>query len=71
VRSFKSTVTKRINEIHLRESAQLWQPRYYDRIIRSGKELQHIRDYIANNVISWEYDNENPEDVPMLLNSEE
>jgi putative transposase len=71
VRSFKSAVTKRINEMHVRESAQLWQPRYYDRIIRSEKELQNIRDYIANNVITWTYNKENPEDVPLFLKGEE
>ena len=64
VRSFKSAVTKRINEMHVRESGQLWQPRYYDRIIRSEKELQNTRDYIANNVITWAFDKDNPEDVP-------
>jgi REP element-mobilizing transposase RayT len=50
---------------------QLWQPRYYDRIIRSEKELQNIRDYIANNVVPWAFDKENPEDVPLFLKSEE
>ncbi|MCX6122782.1 MAG: transposase [Ignavibacteriales bacterium] len=70
VRSFKSAVTKRINEMHLTGDAQFWQPRYYDRIIRSENELQNIRDYIANNVVTWAFDKENPEDVPLFLQSE-
>jgi len=70
VRSFKSAVTKRINEMHLTGDTQFWQPRYYDRIIRNEKELQKIRDYIANNVITWAFDKENPEDVPLILKSE-
>jgi hypothetical protein len=41
----------------------LWQPRYYDRIIRNEKGLNNIRDYIANNVITWAFDKETPEDV--------
>ncbi len=65
VRSFKSAVTKRINEMHLTGAGDtpLWQPRYYDRIIRNEKELNNIRDYIANNVITWTFDKETPKDV--------
>ena len=53
--------------MHLREGKHLWQPRYYDRIIRNEKELNNIRDYIANNVVTWAFDKENPEDVPLFL----
>ena len=65
VRSFKSAVTKRINETHLTGAgdAPLWQPRYYDRIIRNEKELNNIREYIANNIITWMFYKETPEDV--------
>jgi REP element-mobilizing transposase RayT len=70
VRSFKSAVTKRINEMHLTRGTQLWQPRYYDRIIRSEKELQNIQDYIAHNVFTWMSDKKKPEDVPILQKSE-
>ena len=54
VRNFKSTVTllsrKEYPEI------QIWQSRFYDRIIRNEKELQLIRKYIQNNPIQWEVD---------------
>jgi putative transposase len=70
VRSFKSAVTKRINEMHLKDDVPTWQSKYYDHIIRSEKELQTIRDYIANNVITWVFDMENPEEVPLFLRSE-
>jgi len=63
VRSFKSAVTKRINEMHLIGNAPLWQSRYYDRIIRSEKELQNIRDYIANNVLTWAFETEQPDNI--------
>jgi REP element-mobilizing transposase RayT len=44
----------------------IWQPRYYDRIIRDEKELNNVRDYIANNVLAWAFDTENPEKVLLL-----
>jgi putative transposase len=50
--------------------AKVWQRNYYDRIIRSEKELQNIRDYIAHNVMTWAFGKENPEDVPLFLKSE-
>ena len=65
VRSFKSAATKRINEMHLKGDMPLWQSRYYDRIIRSEKELQNIRDYIANNVLAWAFETEHPENIPL------
>jgi REP element-mobilizing transposase RayT len=37
-----------------------WQTRFYDRIIRSDKELENIRDYIVNNPMRWCTDEENP-----------
>jgi putative transposase len=37
-----------------------WQSLFYDRIIRSDKELNAIRDYIANNPLKWCLDEENP-----------
>jgi REP element-mobilizing transposase RayT len=33
-----------------------WQRGYYDRIIRNGKELNNIRDYINSNVLKWSCD---------------
>jgi putative transposase len=65
VRSFKSAAAKRINEMHLTTGAPIWQPRYYDRIIRDEKELQNIRDYINNNVLTWAFEAEHPENIPL------
>jgi REP element-mobilizing transposase RayT len=39
---------------------QLWQRNYYDHIIRNESELDHVREYIRNNPLSWEQDQENP-----------
>ena len=42
-----------------------WQPRFYDRIVRSEKELEKIRDYIFYNPLKWEYEKDNPENLFM------
>ena len=39
---------------------KLWQRNYYEHIIRNEKELNRIRDYIAQNPMKWEWDRENP-----------
>lgn len=38
----------------------LWQRGYYERIIRDERELNAIRQYIANNPANWRLDPENP-----------
>ena len=39
---------------------KLWQRNYYERIIRNDKELITIRQYIINNPVNWQGDNDNP-----------
>jgi REP element-mobilizing transposase RayT len=51
IRSYKSAVSK---NIHLSDHGFSWQPRYYDHIIHSARELDRIRDYIINNPVKWE-----------------
>ena len=60
VRSFKSAVTKRINEIRNTPGAPVWQRNYYEHIVRSEDELRRIREYIHLNPLKWELDRENP-----------
>ena len=60
VRSFKSASTKRINEILHTPGASIWQPNYYEHVIRNEKELDQIREYILYNPLRWALDNENP-----------
>jgi putative transposase len=52
IRSYKSAVSK---NVHLIDPDFSWQPRYYDHIIRSDRELDRIRDYIINNPVKWDY----------------
>ena len=39
--------------------APVWQSRFYEHIIRSDKELNNIREYIVNNPMQWNVDEEN------------
>ncbi len=38
--------------------SKLWQRNYYEHIIRNEKELNRIREYILNNPLKWELDEE-------------
>ena len=58
---FKSTVTKQINNLRGTPGMKIWQRNYHDRIIRTEKELQAVREYIINNPMKWELDKDNPE----------
>ena len=64
---FKYQSTKLINGIHGTPGKKVWQRNYYGRIVRSEKVLNTIRDYIADNVLSWVFNKEYPEGVPLIL----
>ena len=49
VRSFKSAVSKRVNEMRGAPGAPVWQRNYFDRIIRDKHELHRARCYIRAN----------------------
>lgn len=53
---FKYQTTKDINELRGTSGIPLWQRNYYERIIRNEIELNKIREYIANNPLNWESD---------------
>jgi putative transposase len=60
IRSFKSSVTKQINRMRNTPVTPVWQRNYYEHVISDEKELQSIREYIMNNPMQWELDDENP-----------
>ncbi len=60
IRSFKSTVTKRVNEKYNSPGMLLWQRNYYEHIIRSQQDWERIHDYILANPTNWDDDKENP-----------
>ena len=39
---------------------KLWQRNYYEHIIRNEDELNRIREYILNNPLQWDNDENNP-----------
>ena len=51
IRGVKSAITKFANENSIPFA---WQHLYYDHIIRDSNEMNHIAEYIENNVAEWD-----------------
>jgi putative transposase len=64
IRSFKSAVTRRINLMRASKIPPIWQDNYYESIVRSETGLDGIRQYIINNPLQWELDEDNPRYYP-------
>ena len=58
IRSYKSSVTRWCKKNG--HGYFQWLRNYYEHIIRSEKELTKIRQYIIDNPLKWEFDQENP-----------
>ena len=58
---YKYQSTKIINAIRDTPGMRFWQRNYYEHIIRDDKDLDRICKYIANNVVKWSEDKENPD----------
>ena len=60
IRTYKTAVThwSKQNDYNF-----FWQRNFYEHIIRNENELNEIREYINNNPLQWELDNENPENI--------
>jgi REP element-mobilizing transposase RayT len=54
VRSYKAGVTRRCHELGFPRG--IWQPRFYDRIIRGDANISAVREYICNNPANWSHD---------------
>jgi putative transposase len=63
MRTFKAAVTARARAIY--PGIKLWQPLFFDRIVRNEEELLRIRKYIVDNPLQWEKDRNNLENVMM------
>ena len=59
IRSFKAEVSRRAGE-ELHRRSRIWQPNYFDRVIRDGREFSDASRYIQENPLLWESDFENP-----------
>jgi REP element-mobilizing transposase RayT len=64
VRSFKSAVTKRINEQRAPIHEPVWQRNYWEHVIRDEKSFEKISTYIVNNPANWELDKLFPGEKP-------
>jgi REP element-mobilizing transposase RayT len=64
---FKSAVTKFATEKNIHFA---WQPRFNDRIIRNQDEVNRIAKYIENNVLNWDTDELNKQQMPYLIRAE-
>lgn len=58
VQAYKSTVTRWARRQGAADFA--WQPRFWDRVIRTERELQNTRQYIVNNPTRWATDRLHP-----------
>lgn len=62
IRGFKSTTTKKINQMQNTPGAKLWQRNYYEHIVRDEKDLKRIQQYIIENPLKWQDDRYFPDD---------
>jgi REP element-mobilizing transposase RayT len=60
VGSYKAAMSRTINRLRPGSGTGLWQPNYYDHVIRSDRSRDRIRDYIDSNPLRWAQDAENP-----------
>lgn len=57
--SFKSAISKGVNELRLTPGSPVWQKGYYDHVIRNNAEHDRIAQYIAENPAKWAIDHNN------------
>lgn len=67
VGSFKSITSnewlKVVKSGNINMRGKFWQRNYYEHVIRSDEELNSIRQYITENPLKWELDEENPVNI--------
>lgn len=65
---FKMLTAKAINQIREIEGS-FWQRNYYEHIIRNEEDCQRIREYIINNPMQWELDENHPSLIKINKNN--
>ena len=60
IQNFKSVSTRKINKMRDNPGCPVWQRNYYEHVIRNEADLDNIRQYIANNPLKWDLDENNP-----------
>ena len=61
IRWYKGRTTYEINKLIHKEFK--WQTRFYDHVIRNDADLYRVREYIVNNPLNWELDEENADRI--------
>ena len=61
VRSYKASVTLRVNRLRVRPNHPVWQRNYYEHVIRDKGDWERIATYVQNNPILWDKDQFNPD----------
>jgi len=66
VHRFKSLTTTRYRRGVVQSAwppfvGKLWQRNYYEHVVRNEDELTRVRQYIRDNPLNWEIDEENPD----------
>jgi putative transposase len=64
VRAYKSFSARRINALRETQGISVWQRSYYEHIIRGNDDHLAISNYIRNNPMNWDKDDENPTEIP-------
>ena len=59
IQNFKSISTRKINIEKGEPGNRIWQRNYFEHIIRDEPELLRIRQYIIDNPLKWQLDQEN------------
>jgi len=60
VGQFKSLAPKRINTLRHTPGNRIWQRNYYEHVIRNEADLNEIRQYLLDNPVQWDKDENNP-----------
>ena len=63
VRALKTFSSRKINIARSTCGVPVWQRNYYEHIVRNEKELNSIREYIINNPLQWDLDENNPKNI--------
>ena len=61
IRWYKGRTTYEINKL-IHKKFQ-WQARFYEHVIRNDADLDRVREYIGNNPLNWELDEENADRI--------
>ncbi len=63
VRALKTFSSRKINLVRNTPGVPVWQRNYYEHVVRNEKELRSIQEYIINNPLQWELDENNPVNI--------